>query len=489
MTDYENNVNEEGKNETETVSNFTEGTSCNGGNCGCDGDSCGCLDKKCKLPLIAGLILLVAILVGGGYFFYQKVFGNPLNQLLLGVADFYKEKEINSITDVSFAMTEDSKDLKTALSGFSQLGVESSDEELYAFLAAVVPNFKIKYATGASVEPDKLNAGISLDVLYKDKSLVDILYHVRPWELRLASDKALSKPIYIDLAKLVKALSGGMTDLSKLELKGYLEILTEKDEFIEGFKDSEYIKIIREVLQDKVTKEGSKIVLTMSNKENVDLVKRFLAVAKTDERLKKSVVTKVTKLLDHAKERKDYELFGMPEATFNNLSSMAKVQIETSFEIGLSEIEKVYSSPEYLQAMDQMDDVAVKYVFTMSGKKIVAVDSSANIGGILVKSHTEYGKKAEKISEVAGKSGAAVVDLSNVQEDPLSAISFASETLSNIDKQVLKGEAFKMFSEDVKTVAKEKLATTDAAKIVSFFDDVVPNLVNNGLKTIMGGGF
>lgn len=489
MTDYENNVNEEGKNETETVSNFTEGTSCNGGNCGCGGDSCGCANKKCRLPLIAGLILLVAILVGGGYFFYQKVFGNPLNQLLLGVADFYKEKEINSITDVSFEMTEENKDLKKALAAFSQSGVESSDEELYAFLAAVVPNFKIKYATGASVEPEKINAGISLDVLYKDKSLADIIYHVRPWEIRLASDKVLSKPIYIDLAKLVKALSGGMTDLSKLELKGYLEILTEKDEFIEGFKDSEYIKIIREVLQDKVTKEGSKIVLTMSNKENVDLVKRILAVAKTDERLKKSVVTKVTKLLDHAKERKDYELFGMPEATFNSLSSMAKVQIETSFEIGLSEIEKVYSSPEYLQAMSQMDEVVSKYVFTMSGKKIVAVDTSANLGGILMKAHTEYGKKAEKILEVVGKSGADVVDLSNVQENPLSVISFATETLSNIDKQMLKGEAFKMFSEDVKTVAKEKLATADAAKIVSFFDDVVPNLVNNGLKTIMGGGF
>lgn len=489
MSDYENNLNEEVKIDTENSSVISEGASCDGGSCGCDGGGCGCANKKCKLPLIAGLILLVAILVGGGYFFYQKVFGNPINQLLIGMSELYKEKDIASVSEVSFEMSEDNKDIKAALATFSQLGVESSEEELYAFLSAVVPNFKLKYATGASMEPENPDIGLSLEMLYKDQSLGDILYHVKPWELRIASAKVLNKPIYIDIAKIVKSLSGGMTDLSKLDLKRYLEILTEEDEFIKSFKDSEYVKIIREAFEDKVTKEGSKIILTLSNKENIDLLKRFLAVAKTDEKLKKSVVAKVTKILDLAKERKDYEVFSVPESTFNNLSFMAKVQIETSFELWISELEKVYSSPEYLNAMNQMDDVAVKYVFTMKGKKIVAVDSSANLGGILMKSHTEYGKRAAQIVEVAGKSGQDVVDLSNVQEDPLSAISFASEALSNIDNQVLKGEAFKLFSEDVKTVAKEKLATVDAAKIVSFFDDVVPNLVNNGLKTIMGGGF
>lgn len=483
MSDYDNQLNdEEVRDYTESASTYREGASCSEPGCGCE-------NKKCRLPMIAGLILLVAVLVGGGFFFYQKVFGNPLNQLLLGMNEIYKEKGAFTVSEVSFEVMEENKDVKKVLTKFVEAGVESSEEQLYDYLSAVLPNFKIKYSTGVSAKPEDINFGVKFDLLYKDKSLIDLLYHVKPWEARVASEKVLSKPIYFDIAKFVKTMSGGMTDLSKFSLKEYLEILYEKDEFTEGLKDSEYIKIIREVLEDKITKQDSKFELTLSNKENVEMMKRFFSVGKTDEKLKNSVISKVTKILNLATERKDYELFGLSKEEFSRYSSMAKVQLETGFSVALSEAEKIYDSPEYLKALNEMDDVAIKYVFTMSGKKISEVESSANLGGILLKVHTKYGEEDSYLKTVKEKSGEDVIDLSNVQEDPLSAMSFVTETLSNFDKQVLKGEAFGLLSEDFKTQAKEKLSVEDAAKIVAFFDDVVPNLINNGLKAIMGGGY
>lgn len=492
MSNYENDLEEEARDYVEKEGspsseekNYEEGESCGVGSC--EGPGCGCEKNRCKLPMIAGLILLVALLVGGGYFFYQKVFGNPLNQLLIGMAEMYEEKEASVVSEVGFEMMDESKDMKKALAAFSELGVTSNEEELYGFLAAVLPNFKLKYAANVSMKPEDVKVGVKFDVLYKEKPLVDLLYHVKPWELRIGSEQVLSKPIYMDVAKLVKTVSGGMTDLSKLELKEYLEILYEKDEFIDGLKGSEYIKIVREMLEDKVTKEGSKLVLTLNNKENAEMVKKLFEVAKSDEKLKKFIVTKVTKILDLAAKRKDYELFGMTKEEFSAVSSIAKVQIDTNFENVLTEITKVYDSPEYLKAMNEVEDVAMKYVFTMSGKKIKEIDSSANIGGVLMKVHTMYGEKNAYLKEVEAKSGADVYDLSNVQEDPFSALSIATESLSNFDKKVLKGEAFKAFSEDAKSHAKEKLAEADAAKVIQFFDDIVPNLINNGLKSIMGG--
>lgn len=482
MSDYENDfINEENPDDfsQETTIDHTAGVSYSGSDRAYS-------NKKRKLPLIAGLIILVAVLVGGGYFFYQKAFSNPFNQLLIGMNEFYTSREFSSVSEITFTIDENGKDGKKIFESWGESEMQSSNEQIFNFLSAVLPNFKIKYASSASTKSDNIKASVSLDLLYKDKSLVDILYAVKPWDVRIASKSLFEKPIYLDLNKLAYNLSGTV-QLEKLHLSDYMDVLYEKDKFTEGFKDSKYMKIIKEEMGKKVVKEGNKIVLTLTNKENNDLAVKLLGVAKTDEALKKSVVDKVNKILTIMDEKQDYLALGLAKEQFGMMSSLVKVQVEKGFTDFLAELEKVYTSPEYLETLKNAEDIAIRYVFTMNGKKISELETSANLNGLLMKVVTKYSDSDAYIKEVEDKPVSDLVDLSNFQEDPFGSLGFITDAATRFNDNVLNGEGFKAMAEDFKTNAKEKLEAEDAAKILYFFDDVIPNLINNGLKSIMGG--
>lgn len=463
------------------------GAACDSDSCGING--CGCGEKKCKLPLIASLILVVALLVGGGFYFYQTVFANPVNSLLLAYANLYSSEEMNTESEIFLEVDKENPEFKNAFDSLGKTELKSSNEQLYNFFTAILPNFKIKYVSSLVSNAEKPSISQGFDILYKDATLVDASYSLKPWGLRVDSKNIFTKPLYVDIAKLVKDGTGGMYDLSKIHINDYIKIIREKDEFTSNLINSEYIKVLKEFLKTRVSKEGSKIVLQMTNKDSMDLFLKFLEIAKDDEILKKSVVTKTTNLLQFISDKKDYEAFGVSKEEFDTVASKIKVQIDTEYESVVGKIEEFYKSSANLDTLENVNKTIVKSVFTIKNRKIVATESSTIFNGVVFKVNSKYSDKVSILKALEEKTIENMDDISGFKENPLAVITLATTGISNFEKNVLKGESFKVMSEDIKNHAKEQLDLQDAARVIYLFDEIVPNAINKGLSQIFMGGF
>ena len=419
--------------------------------------------KKSKAPVIIGIIVALAVIAAASFFLVRQIFSNPMDRLVSAYMNMREDRKQSMDMTVSFAIDKDSESLKDFYRLLEENDTSSSGEQIVDFLSRILPNFKLKYSAAADTESNDFKAGFQMDILYKDKSLADAGFILNGWEANLTSKTLLSKPLYLNIGKLAKEEG---VNLSKLDLKPYFDILHEEDDFIKNFTKSEYVKVLKEELKDKIKAEGDKITFKLNAKESLNIYRKLIKIAANDETLKDSVLNKFDKLADIVIENKDYEIFGLSKEAAKITIKAIKSNLKVNWEDFLTELSERLLESDSMEVIEDAN-TETEYIFYLNGGKITKFAGTSNLNGISATVVGEYKKFDEEAVRVE-KEGAD--DLGKILSEGSSDIN--SDIISNLSEKVLGGSAFGDMTDDIKKVAKETLSKEDADKITLFLDAI-----------------
>ncbi|MGP1434348.1 MAG: hypothetical protein ACTTKP_08730 [Catonella sp.] len=410
-----------------------------------------------KSTLVIVLAIIGALVIGGAIFASSMLKKDPFTRLMLGYMKVYENREQRAVVDVSFSMDKENAEVKKLFEQIPAGSCKSSNEQLMDFVSKILPKIGLKYSVIANTKTEPLAVGASVSVLYDNKELADAGVTARPWETTVYSKALLEKPLYMDLKERIKEETG--FDISGIKLKEYIDILYEKDEFINKLPSSKYFELIKNTFKDKLVAEGSdKVVLNLKYADSIKFSQEFCKIGAKDEDLKNFIIRKFDKIIDTMIKNGDYKLTGLSEEDFKKQAEEGKKQLTDKWETSLNTMADAYSSEEFNKAIEQLGDMAIKYTFTFKGDEIVKVDGNMNVQGIDIK----FAVTMEKYSE----DGFTFADASNsdslTENFDSNSIMF---TLLGKANEILTGDAYKNMEADLIKTAKESLASEDAAML------------------------
>lgn len=410
-----------------------------------------------KSTLVIVLAIIGALVIGGAIFASSMLKKDPFTRLMLGYMKVYENREQRAVVDVSFSMDKENAEAKKLFEQIPAGSCKSSNEQLMDFVSKILPKIGLKYSVIANTKTEPLAVGASVSVLYDNKELADAGVTARPWETTVYSKALLEKPLYMDLKERIKEETG--LDISGIKLKEYIDILYEKDEFINKLPSSKYFELIKNTFKDKLVAEGSdKVVLNLKYADSIKFSQEFCKIGAKDEDLKNFIIRKFDKIIDTMIKNGDYKLTGLSEEDFKKQAEEGKKQLTDKWETSLNTMADAYSSEEFNKAIEQLGDMAIKYTFTFKGDEIVKVDGNMNVQGIDIK----FAVTMEKYSE----DGFTFADASNsdslTENLDSNSIMF---TLLGKAGEILTGDAYKNLEADLIKTAKESLASEDAAML------------------------
>ena len=419
-----------------------------------------------KSTLVIVLAIIGALVIGGAIFASSMLKKDPFTRLMLGYMKVHENREQRAVVDVSFSMDKENAEVKKLFEQIPAGSFKSSNEQLMDFVSKILPKIGLKYSVIANTKTEPLAVGASVSVLYDNKELADAGVTARPWETTVFSKALLEKPLYMDLKERIKEERG--LDISGIKLKEYIDILYEKDEFINKLPSSKYFELIKNTFKDKLVAEGSdKVVLNLKYADSIKLSQELCKIGAKDEDLKNFIIRKFDKIIDTMIKNGDYKLTGLSEEDFKKQAEEGKKQLTNNWETGLNSMADAYSSEEFDKAIEQLGDMAVKYIFTFKGDEIDKVDGNMSVQGIDIK----FAATMEKYSTDGFVFGEAATS-ENLKDD-MNSYSMVGMLMGKAN-EILTGEAYKNMEADIIKTAKESLAGEDAS------------IIENGLKQVSG---
>lgn len=419
-----------------------------------------------KSTLVVIIVLIGAIIIGGAVFASSMLKKDPFTRLMLGYMKAYENREQKTVVDVSFSMDKENAEAKKLFEQIPAGSFKSTNEQLMDFVSKILPKIGLKYSVIANTKTEPLAVGASVSVLYDNKELADAGVTARPWETTVYSKALLEKPLYMDLKEQIKEETG--LDISGIKLKEYIDILYEKDEFIDKLPSSKYFELIKNTFKDKLTAEGSdKVVLNLKYADSIKFSQEFCKIGAKDEDLKNFIIRKFDKIIDTMIKNGDYKLTGLSEEDLKTKAEEAKKQITDNWETGMNAMADAYSDEKLNKTMEQLGDMAIKYTFTFKGDEIDKVDGDMSVQGIDIK----FAVTMEKYNTDGFVFGEAAT--SENLKDAMNSYSMVGMLMGKAN-EILTGEAYKNMEADIIKTAKESLAGEDAS------------IIENGLKQASG---
>ena len=419
-----------------------------------------------KSTLVVIIVLIGAIIIGGAVFASSMLKKDPFTRLMLGYMKAYENREQKTVVDVSFSMDKENAEAKKLFEQIPAGSFKSTNEQLMDFVSKILPKIGLKYSVIANTKTEPLAVGASVSVLYDNKELADAGVTARPWETTVYSKALLEKPLYMDLKEQIKEETG--LDISGIKLKEYIDILYEKDEFIDKLPSSKYFELIKNTFKDKLTAEGSdKVVLNLKYADSIKFSQEFCKIGAKDEDLKNFIIRKFDKIIDTMIKNGDYKLTGLSEEDLKKKAEEAKKQITDNWETGMNAMADAYSDEKLNKTMEQLGDMAIKYTFTFKGDEIDKVDGDMSVQGIDIK----FAVTMEKYNTDGFVFGEAAT--SENLKDAMNSYSMVGMLMGKAN-EILTGEAYKNMEADIIKTAKESLAGEDAS------------IIENGLKQASG---
>ena len=419
-----------------------------------------------KSTLVVIIVLIGAIIIGGAVFASSMLKKDPFTRLMLGYMKAYENREQKTVVDVSFSMDKENAEAKKLFEQIPAGSFKSTNEQLMDFVSKILPKIGLKYSVIANTKTEPLAVGASVSVLYDNKELADAGVTARPWETTVYSKALLEKPLYMDLKEQIKEETG--LDISGIKLKEYIDILYEKDEFIDKLPSSKYFELIKNTFKDKLAAEGSdKVVLNLKYADSIKFSQEFCKIGAKDEDLKNFIIRKFDKIIDTMIKNGDYKLTGLSEEDLKKKAEEAKKQITDNWETGMNAMADAYSDEKLNKTMEQLGDMAIKYTFTFKGDEIDKVDGDMSVQGIDIK----FAVTMEKYNTDGFVFGEAAT--SENLKDAMNSYSMVGMLMGKAN-EILTGEAYKNMEADIIKTAKESLAGEDAS------------IIENGLKQASG---
>ncbi len=354
------------------------------------------------IAVIAVVILMVSVISSA----------NPVDKLLKGFAKLSKMSEVTAITTID-------------------INYDGDTEE-----AELLNDMSIKAETAADI--NNLLAEVTLEVLYDNKSVVQLAAGVN------------NEDLYVDLKDLYKEkFYQGIEDLVP-EYKDYVNDYKIIKKAIDGislkFDKKEYIKIIKNTLDDDIKGSGNKVTVSLNAKTMTKVLEKLLKEAKDDKKLMESIrkngIDLINKLL---KEEKNFEVFDVSELEDALEIFEDKDDFEDNYKEAITEaLESYKSNYNY----GEIQDMEITFIFGASGniksmQYTVKVDADGEEIEIVSETTIKSGANFTKIN----KKNAVVIEELISDGEQLEEI--VSEVTENLTKTVKKNKKLTEKIEDL----------------------------------------
>ena len=234
--------------------------------------------KKSKvLVYVLGLVAVIAVV-----FLAINLISNanPADKLIKGLAKLSKMDKATTTTTVDIVY-------------------DGEDEEI-----ELINDITIKLETAADM--NDLLAQITLDLLYDNKTVVQVAAGVNNEDLYIDLKDLHKEPFYQEMEGLVPEYSDYINDY-KIIKKALNEVSLK-------FDNKKYIKIIKNVLDDDIKGSGNKVTVTLNSKTISKLTQKLLEEAEDDTKLMESIRKNAIDFINRViKEEKKFKVIDVDD--------------------------------------------------------------------------------------------------------------------------------------------------------------------------------
>lgn len=431
-------------------------------------------DHDSKNKIIFAGVGIIALVVIALFLVLGQNKKNPLDRILIGCSNIYNKRSFSLMNEVSFNIDADNQEF------LDKIGA-SNDEKMMDYLnfaSSLAPKFKFVTEINSDFTSGNLVFSMNPSLLYNDNRIVGANFAINHSDLGISSDDFLVNPIYANLDDYLMQNAG--IKFSDLDIPSYIDIILEKDEFISNLPKSQYIATLKEVLTTegedaKVKLEGKeeieyfgntikadKISVNYTLKDTKDILQKWNEIARTDENLKKSVLAKYDKIVEHMTESKVYETYADDLVTFLEEVKETRNKLENNWE---ETIDEVFG--EILQGFEEgevlNEDDVITQVYYMDSNNIKRVDAVTKIEGIEITSKTSYtGYDENKVNLASAENSDSI--------DVLLSPNFTNMVITNLYNNVMMKDNFNNMIEDIKKEAFNSLPEKEATELAGSID-------------------
>lgn len=366
--------------------------------------------KKSKAVVyVLALIAVIAVV-----FLVINLISNssPVDKLLKGLSKLSKMDKATTMTMVDI--------------------VYDGDDEEAEFLNDIT----IKLETAADV--NDLLAQITLDLLYDNKSVVQVAAGVNNEDLYIDLKDLYKKAFYQEIEGMLPEYSDYVNDI-KIIKKALNEVSLK-------FDNKKYIKIVKDVLDDDIKGSGNKVTLTLNSKTISKLTEKILEEAEDDtklmESIRKNAIDFINKVIKEEKKLKIIEVDEFEDA-------LEIFEDEDDFEDSYKDmIADALSNMDYMDIdIDDIPDMDITFRFgagnTIKGIDYIAViDESGDDIEINVKTDIKSGASFTKINKKDAIEIEEFINDGDFEE-------VVEEVTANLIKTVKKNKALEEKIEDI----------------------------------------
>ena len=234
--------------------------------------------KKSKaLVYVLGLVAVIAVV-----FLAINLISNanPADKLIKGLAKLSKMDKGTTTTTLDIVY-------------------DGKDEEI-----ELINDITIKLETAADM--NDLLAQITLDLLYDNKTVVQVAAGVNNEDLYIDLKDLHKEPFYQEMEGLVPEYSDYINDY-KIIKKALNEVSLK-------FDNKKYIKIIKNVLDDDIKGSGNKVTVTLNSKTISKLTQKLLEEAEDDTKLMESIRKNAIDFINRViKEEKKFKVIDVDD--------------------------------------------------------------------------------------------------------------------------------------------------------------------------------
>lgn len=379
--------------------------------------------KKSKgLFIVAGIavVAVVFLLVS----FISNA--NPASKLIKGIAKLSKMTEVTTTTTID-------------------INYEGDAEE-----GELLNDLVIKAETAADI--DNLLAQVTLELIYDKKSVAQLAAGVSNEDLYVDLKDLYKEKFYQEIEDLIPDYKDYVNDY-KLIKKAIDGISLKID-------NKEYIKIIKDTLDDDIKGSGNKVTVTLNSKTMTKLFEKLLKEAQDDDKLMESLRKNGVDLIKRIlKDEKKFKVLEVDELEEVLEILEDKDEFEESYQDAISE---ALQSMKYSSAygLEDIQDMEITFIFGASGniKEIeyaIVVDADGDdleiISSTAIKSGASFTKINKKnaiaLEELMSDSDLLEEIVSDVTENLITTVKKNKKLTEKIED--LSGDDVEVFIEDM----------------------------------------
>ncbi|MGV8146136.1 MAG: hypothetical protein ACLKAK_06015 [Alkaliphilus sp.] len=457
--------------------------------------------RKIILAMAVVFILLLVVSLAAPAIKSFVIRMDPVNHLMYSARKTSHETSVQTSSVMGMRLNKE-ESLEMGMFEFS-----TDEEAMFNFTNSLLENltFVVDESLEANTTDGKLNfrGDSSFDMKYSGHSLFNYELVVDQWNWLIKSELMHSQPFLIDINKIANQVFGYSLDgINEIDIDAYVSILadTSTQEW-KAFKKNLpiYKTHLRTFIEPRLVEKseghivvethetqggfGERLILdwihyeiSFDVKEYYDFHEVLVREAEEDEKLKVLVQATATKLIEHAIETKDYEVFGLTteemqmkldniENDWNSLWDEGFAQMIESFDI----IQEALAMPEmplmtytYLISIDSSD--RIRRIALDMNLGFMNVDIVTTIKGfgkdVVIKSVEEYEN---------------AIEVHQLIDDHDRAAKLGVEVATNFVSNFFSSEGFAMLLSDV----KEKSNTLPAEE-----RDMIIQSIDMGLMQI-----